>query len=84
MIMVMMIITEKKKQIAQRHQMVSDYLAMLLFIGLDLLLGSRAAAPMEGLSPVEWGEIPCVCMSICPFIRPSVRRLSSWLDLRSG
>ena len=29
---------------AQRHQVVSDTLALLLFIGLDLPLGSRAAA----------------------------------------
>ena len=33
--------------VAQRHQMVSDSLALLLFIGLDLPLRSRAAAPIE-------------------------------------
>ena len=47
MMMMMMMITEKKL-IAQNHQLVSNSLALLLFIGLDLLLGSRAAAPMGG------------------------------------
>ena len=32
------------KPVAQRHQMVSGSLALLLFIGLDIPLGSRAAA----------------------------------------
>ena len=32
--------------VAQRHQMVSGSLALLLFIGLDLPLGSKAAAPI--------------------------------------
>ena len=32
--------------VAQRHQVVSDTLALLLFIGVDLPLGSRAAAPI--------------------------------------
>ena len=32
------------KPVVQRHQMVSGSLALLLFIGLDLPLGSRAAA----------------------------------------
>ena len=43
MMMMMVMITAKDKTIAQRHQMVSDSLALLLFIGLDLLLGNRAA-----------------------------------------
>ena len=34
------------KPVAQRHQVVSDTLALLLFIGVDLPLGSRAAAPI--------------------------------------
>ena len=34
------------KPVAQRHQMVSGSLALLLFVGLDLPLGSRAAAPI--------------------------------------
>ena len=33
---------KKKPPVAQRHQMVSDSLALLLFIGLDLPLGVRA------------------------------------------
>ena len=37
---------EKEKPVAQRHQVVSDTLALLLFIGVDLPLGSRAAAPI--------------------------------------
>ena len=32
--------------VAQRHQMVSNSLALPLLIGLDLPLGSRAAAPI--------------------------------------
>ena len=36
---------EREKPVAQRHQMVSGSLA-LLFIGLELPLGSRAAAPI--------------------------------------
>ena len=32
--------------VAQRHQVVSDTLALLLFIGVDLPWGSRAAAPI--------------------------------------
>ena len=35
-----------RKPVVQRHQVVSDTLALLLFIGLDLPLGSRAAAPI--------------------------------------
>ena len=35
-----------KEPVAQRHQVVSDTLALLLFIGVDLPLGSRAAAPI--------------------------------------
>ena len=34
------------KPVAQRHQVVSDTLALLLFIGVDLPLGSRAVAPI--------------------------------------
>ena len=37
--------SNKEKPVAQRHQMVSGSLA-LLFIGLELPLGSRAAAPI--------------------------------------
>ena len=40
---------EKKRReepVAQRHQMVSNSLALLLFIGPDLHLRSRAAAPI--------------------------------------
>ena len=36
----------RQKPVAQRHQVVSDTLALLLFIGVDLPLGSRAAAPI--------------------------------------
>ena len=36
--------SNKEKPVAQRHQMVSSSLALLLFIGLELPLGSRAAA----------------------------------------
>ena len=39
---------ENRKPVAQRHQMVGDSLALLLFIGLDLTLESRAAALIEG------------------------------------
>ena len=38
--------TPTPQPVAQRHQMVSSSLALLLFIGLDLPLGSRAAAPI--------------------------------------
>ena len=34
----------KEQPVVQRHQMVTGSLARLLFIGLDLPLGSRAAA----------------------------------------
>ena len=64
--------------------MVSDSFALLLFIGL-IFFWEAEQRPRWGLSPVEWGEIPCVRMYKCPFIRPSVRRPSvspsSWLDL---
>ena len=36
----------RKEPVAQRHQMVSNSLALLLFIGLDLPLGNEAAAPI--------------------------------------
>ena len=36
----------KNKPVDQRHQMVSDSLALLFFFGLDLLLGSREAGPI--------------------------------------
>jgi len=34
------------KPVAQRHQMVSGYLSLLRFNGLDIPLGSWAAAPI--------------------------------------
>ena len=37
---------KETKPVAQRHQVVSDTLALLLFIGVDLPWGSRAAAPI--------------------------------------
>ena len=37
---------ERREPVAQRHQVVSDTLALLLFIGVDVPLGSRAAAPI--------------------------------------
>ena len=52
------------KSVAQRHQMVSNSLALPLLIGLDLPLGSRAAAPIGEKNPVEWGEIPAVSQRI--------------------
>ena len=39
-----LLLSEKKEPVAQRHQVVSDTLALLLFIGVDLPWGSRAAA----------------------------------------
>ena len=42
--------------VAQRHQMVSHSLALLLFIGQEILLGSRTAAPIG--TPVQWEDIP--------------------------
>ena len=52
--------------VAQSHLMVSDYLALLLFIGPDLHFGSRAAAPME--------KFPG-CLGRGGFVRPSVRNV---------
>ena len=60
--------------VAQRHQTVSNFLALLLSIGLDLLSESRAAAPYGTKFSLEW-EIS--------YTRPSVLP-SSWLDLRPG
>ena len=59
--------------------MVSGSLALLLFIGLDLHLGSSAAA-LIGESPIEWGDFPYVHMSDsfilfppgCIFVQPEI------------
>ena len=54
----------KRQPVAQRHQMASDSLALLLFISLDLPLGS--SGPNRGQSPVEWGETLYVHTYVCP------------------
>ena len=44
------------------NQMISGSLALLYFSHG----GKQGSGPDEGRSPVEWGEIPYVCPSICP------------------
>ena len=55
---------KRRNQLIQRYQIV---------IGLACFLGS---GPNRAQSPVEWGEIPSVCLYVCPLwqaLKPSGR-----------
>ena len=43
---------------------------------------SRAAAPVGGRSPIEWGDFPSVRPYVRLSVRPSVRTSPLWLALR--
>ena len=53
--------------------MVSGSLALLYFL-LGFHGGRQGSGPDRGQSPVEWGEIPSVHLSVRPSISPSIRQ----------
>ena len=57
------IVAQKMQQVAKRHLAVSSSLALLLSC-CEVSDGSRVAAPTGGQSPVEWGEILSIHLSV--------------------